>query len=384
MSGIAILGAGIFAKEAHLPALASLPPSSYSLKAVYSRSQASAQSLADAASTTLSLSPSTIGVYYDSPSTPSHSLSALLARPDIAAVIVVLPITTQPAIILKSLEAGKHVISEKPVAPTVAAAIDLINIYESKYEPKGLIWRVAENFECEPGYRKAGELVREGRIGKVIGFGANIVNYIDKDSKWYKTPWRTVPDYQGGFLLDGGVHFAAALRVALGPTYPLSKLSAFSALHKSWLAPHDTINAVIRCGTPSTSEATSAPQGTYDLTFAAPSSSAGKSNGYTITGTTGFISITNVKSAIRITLTTVKVDPVTGKDLGEEVQVFDEEQCGVKMELKEFLGAVKGEKGWDVGRPREAVKDVAVIQASLESEGRLVDLERLVKVGSTF
>ncbi|KDQ61926.1 hypothetical protein JAAARDRAFT_190638 [Jaapia argillacea MUCL 33604] len=384
MAGIAILGAGIFAKEAHLPALASLPPSTYSLKAVYSRSQASAQSLADAASTTLSLSPSTIGVYYDSPSSPSHSLSSLLSRSDIAAVIVVLPITTQPGIILQSLEAGKNVISEKPIAPTVAIALDLIKTYESKYEPKGLIWRVAENHECEPGYRKAGELIEEGRVGKVIGFGANMVNYIDKDSKWYNTPWRTIPDYQGGFLLDGGVHFAAALRTILGPSYPLSKLSAFSALHKSWLLPHDTINAVIRCSTAASTEASSAPQGTYNLTFAAPSSSAGKSNGYTIIGTTGFLIIDKLQSSIRITLTTVKVDPVTGKDLGEEVEVWEEKQCGVKMELREFLGAVRGEKGWEVGKPREAVKDVAIIQASLESEGRLVDLERLVEVGSTF
>jgi predicted dehydrogenase len=67
-------------------------------------------------------------------------------------------------------------------------------MYLSRYKDKGLIWRVAENFEAEPGLRAAGKAIRDGKIGKVIFFNAKVVNYIDKDSKWYKTPWRTVPD----------------------------------------------------------------------------------------------------------------------------------------------------------------------------------------------
>lgn len=33
---------------------------------------------------------------------------------------------------------GKHVLSEKPVGPTIAAGQDLIAEYRSKYEGKGL------------------------------------------------------------------------------------------------------------------------------------------------------------------------------------------------------------------------------------------------------
>jgi len=40
--------------------------------------------------------------------------------------------------------------------------------------------------------KKSDEVIRSGKIGKVIFFRAVVVNHIDKESKWYKTPWRTV------------------------------------------------------------------------------------------------------------------------------------------------------------------------------------------------
>lgn len=132
------------------------------------------------------------GVYHDGDA--SGNLDALLARSDINAVIILLPITAQPDVIVKALAAGKHVLSEKPVAKDVATGLALIKEYEQKFKANGLVWRVAENFESEPGYRAAGKAIREGKIGKVAFFKLQAVNYIDKDSKWYKTPWRTVPE----------------------------------------------------------------------------------------------------------------------------------------------------------------------------------------------
>ena len=182
--------------EAHLPAIAKLTHR-VELRAVYSRSLASAQSLADTAKDVLNTSTAP-AVYHDDDA--SANLDALLARPDISAVLVVLPITTQPDVILKSLAAGKHVLSEKPIEKNVQQSIALINQFESKYKPQGLIWKVAENYEAEPGYRAAAHAIREGKIGKVSFFKLQAVNYIDKTSKWYQTPWRTVPDVSSVFI----------------------------------------------------------------------------------------------------------------------------------------------------------------------------------------
>jgi len=356
--GVAVLGAGIFAKEAHLPALAMLKAAP-ELKAVYSRSEKSAKDVATAAVDALHLN-SPPDVYHDGD--VSVNLDALLARDDISSVIVILPITLQPSIIIKCWKAGKHVISEKPVAKDVVSGIELIETYIKEYQPKGIVWRVAENFEAEPGYRAAGKAIRDGRIGKIVLFTANVVNYIDKTSKYYQTPWRTVPDYQGGFLLDGGVHTIAALRTMLPQR--MTALSGFASLNKDYLAPHDTIAVAVK--------ADSHFHGNLFMTFAHPTQEKPKADAFTFTGDKGFMTINNAsadgKQVIRIITRTAE---------GEKVEDFPTE--GVKAELESFFAKIKGEKTIEIGDALEALRDVAFIQAALNSDGKFVDLEKLIQ-----
>jgi predicted dehydrogenase len=371
-AGTAILGAGIFAKEAHLPALQALGSLAPKLRAVYSRSETTAREFATQATTFLSTTPD---VYFDGD--PSSNLDALLARSDISSVIIILPITQQPSIVLKALAAGKHVLSEKPIAPDVASGAKLIAQYEAQYKPKGLVWRIAENYEAEPGFIVAGRAIAAGKIGKVTFFSSRTVNFIDKDSKWYKTPWRTVPDYQGGFLLDGGVHSVAALRVILPSA--MTHLSGFASLNKEWLAPHDTINTIIKNADSS--------HGIFELSFAAPSpsrSDAGR--GIVITGADGWLHIQqtlardlihNVEKPIfRITIKFATRD--ANGELGpEKEEVIDEPIRGVELEQASFFAALDG-KDDGLGSPIGALKDVAVIEAALTSDGELIDLEKLM------
>ncbi|KAH8102098.1 oxidoreductase family protein [Cristinia sonorae] len=373
-TGIAILGAGIFAKEAHLPAIAALGATQSTLKAVYSRSIESASYFAKEAQEVLKQSQAP-DVYHDSDET--SNLDVLLARSDIQAVLVVLPITLQPSIILKALTAGKHVLSEKPVAPDVAGGLELIKEYEETFKPKGLVWRVAENWEVEPGYHVAGKIIASGKIGKVTSFNVRVVNHVPKDSKWYKTPWRTVPDYQGGFLLDGGVHTIAALRVIL-PS-PITTLTAFSSLNMDHLPPHDTIHAVVK-----TEDGT---HGIVELTWGAPvpSRSEEANNGISITGSDGWIWIKMTRSkdangteqnVVRITTKQV-VRNEKGEDVGESETILEERVRGVEEEIRSFFAAVNGNDD-GFGAPFAALKDVAWIQAGLTSNGQPVDLVKLI------
>ncbi|KAF9476098.1 NAD(P)-binding protein [Pholiota conissans] len=361
IKGIAILGAGLFAKEAHLPALAALGDAAPPLKAVYSRSQQSSQSLADAAIASLKLA-TPPSVYYDGDA--SSNLDALLARSDIAA----------PAIVLQALAAGKHVLSEKPVAPDVAQGLDLIKTYKELYQPKGLIWRVAENYEAESGYRKVGEIIRSGKIGDVIFFKSVVVNYIDKESKWYKTPWRTIPDYQGGFLLDGGVHTVAVLRVML--PHAFTHLSGFASLNKDYLKPHDTIHTVVKAGDHF--------HGISEMTFACPTKSRPNADAFVITGNDGWVSVNNVnipgsdKPIIRIVVKSVV--KVEGQPEQEAEETIDVPSQGVLAEQQSFFDALEGkDDGLNLGDPFAALADVAFIQAALNSNGKLVDLTKLLE-----
>ncbi|KAI0708573.1 oxidoreductase family protein [Earliella scabrosa] len=371
---VAILGAGIFAKEAHLPALAALG-AAIELKAVYSRSIKSSSAFADAAQQTLGLAHKP-DVYNDED--PAKSLDALLARPDIHGVIVVLPITTQPAVIRKALAAGKHVLSEKPVAPDVAQGRALIAEYEATYKPKGLVWRVAENFEAEPAYQAASRIVRGGKIGEVKYFNARAYSWVDEHSKWYNTPWRTVPDYQGGFLLDGGVHTIAVLRMLL-PS-PLTTLSAHASLAKPILAPHDTINAIALTA--------SGAHGLIELSWGAPVQSRVTSShdSISVTGTRGWLESTRTpRGTIRVVVRTAARDaqgkPVWDEEKGrwrEEEEVVEERSCGVEREIGSWLEAVEGRED-GVDEPRGTLADVAFIEAALNSDGKPVDLVKLLE-----
>lgn len=224
MVSIAILGAGNFAKEgkishrlaytghfsphrfitqAHIPSLTTLGDQ-ITVKAIYSRSEKSSKDLAAFVKSTLGPTAADPSVYHDAD--PRSSIDVLLARSDIDAVIVVLPITKQPEVVLKALAAGKHVLSEKPVAKDVATGIELVRKYVSEYRPRGLVWRVAENYEYEPVYQEAGQLIRGGQIGRLITFSATGFVPISKGDRSSKTDWRTVPDVSQSRVASLGIN----------------------------------------------------------------------------------------------------------------------------------------------------------------------------------
>ncbi|KAI0392074.1 NAD(P)-binding protein [Xylariaceae sp. FL0594] len=235
--GIAIIGGGIFVKEQHLPAALNSPL--ISLKAVWSRSLKSAEETAKLASE----GGATVDVY-SSESGPEKSYDELLKRSDIDGVILALPITDQPSYIEKALVAGKHVLAEKPIAKDVETATKLIEFYKKTSSETKATLSIAENFRFMEGFATAAEEIK--KLGRVTGFFLRMNSMMDTNNKYYNTSWRTKPAYQGGFLLDGGVHFTAALRKLLGPEHPVASLTALTSLVSSHLPPKDTINAVLK------------------------------------------------------------------------------------------------------------------------------------------
>jgi predicted dehydrogenase len=79
------------------------------------------------------------------------------------AVVVATPPSTHVAVALQAIEAGKHVLVEKPLAPTTQGALQLIDAASAA----GVILMVGHTFEYNPAVRKLRELVRGGELGEL-------------------------------------------------------------------------------------------------------------------------------------------------------------------------------------------------------------------------
>lgn len=181
---------------------------------------------------------------YSSDSGVGKTYHDLLLRDDVHAVIIALPILTQPEYIEAALTAGKHVLAEKPIAANVTAAQKLLDFVSKLPKPAATL-SIAENFRFIPSLAYARE---EGsKFGRVTHFSIRIFSHMKEETKWYKTEWRAKPGYQGGFLLDGGVHHAAASRLFLnGSNNAAATVYAFTDQVQAHLPPIDTVNAIIQ------------------------------------------------------------------------------------------------------------------------------------------
>ena len=93
---------------------------------------------------------------------PRHS-DLRSALPHVDAVVVATPPSTHVAVALEAIEAGKHVLVEKPLAPTSNGARRLIDAAAAA----GVVLMVGHTFEYNPAVRKLRELVSSQELGEL-------------------------------------------------------------------------------------------------------------------------------------------------------------------------------------------------------------------------
>jgi predicted dehydrogenase len=95
-----------------------------------------------------------------------------------------LPIPLQAAFIRKALAAGKHVLSEKPIAADVATASELVRWYREEHVHTKATWSVAENFRFLESFQYGAEQV--ATMGRLLGFQIQIHKATKADGKYYR------------------------------------------------------------------------------------------------------------------------------------------------------------------------------------------------------
>ena len=141
------------------------------------------------------------------------TLDGLLARRDVAAVIIATPSGAHKEVTMAAAGAGKHVLCEKPLEVTLERADEMIRACEENKVTLGCVFqaRTAKNVQV---IRRA---LDQGRLGKLILAGVQVKWFRDQayyDSASWRATWKLDG---GGVLINQSIHVIDLLRLFAGP-----------------------------------------------------------------------------------------------------------------------------------------------------------------------
>lgn len=134
-------------------------------------------------------------------------LSEMLADPNVDMVDICLPPSAHAEAAVAALNAGKHVLSEKPIALKLEQADAMV----AAAKQNGKVFQVAHVLPFFTAYAFVYEAVRSNRYGKLLG---GHFNRVISDPTWLKNFYDM--DTTGGPLLDLHIHDAHFIRLLFG------------------------------------------------------------------------------------------------------------------------------------------------------------------------
>ena len=130
----------------------------------------------------------------------------------VGVVAICSPTETHASLALAALEAGRHVVVEKPRAVTVADAEAVARLAEER----GLMVSMVSQRRFEPEHLHLKRLLDAGELGE-LRLAATEVHWYRDDAYYASAPWRTSMAGGGGSLMNQGVHNVDLLRWLCGP-----------------------------------------------------------------------------------------------------------------------------------------------------------------------
>lgn len=127
-----------------------------------------------------------------------RDVADLLADPAIAVVVIATPSQTHAALAAQALEAGKHVVVEKPLALSLAEARQLVALAEAR----GRLLVAFHNRRWDSDFLAVRSAIAEGRIGRVVHFES----HFDRFRPQVRDRWRENAGAGSGVWFDLGPH----------------------------------------------------------------------------------------------------------------------------------------------------------------------------------
>ena len=122
---------------------------------------------------------------------------AVVKDPGVDAVSITLPTNMHKEYVLAALNAGKHVLIEKPMALSVAECDDMIEAAQQS----GQILMVAQVLRFWPEYIAMIDFIHAGQLGKPL---AAVASRLCEPPRWGE--WFLNPEWTGGEVLDLHIH----------------------------------------------------------------------------------------------------------------------------------------------------------------------------------
>jgi predicted dehydrogenase len=135
-------------------------------------------------------------------------LEALLARPDVEVVVLASPNRTHVPFGVRALEAGRHVVTDKPIATRVADAERLVEAAARA----GRILTVYQNRRFDGDFLTVRSLVEDGTLGPIDSLESRFEIHVPRTDAW-----REDAAQAGGPHRDLGAHLVDQALLLLGP-----------------------------------------------------------------------------------------------------------------------------------------------------------------------
>ncbi|HPP11806.1 MAG TPA: Gfo/Idh/MocA family oxidoreductase [bacterium] len=125
------------------------------------------------------------------------SVGEMLRKSAVTLVVIITPHNTHARLALQCLKAGRHVVTEKPMAITTAECDAMIAAARSRK----LLLSTFHNRHWDGCILEAVKRIKAGTIGDVFRIEAHMGSY-GQPKDW----WRSSRTFSGGILYDWGVH----------------------------------------------------------------------------------------------------------------------------------------------------------------------------------